>query len=199
MFNVLLQILDNGRLTDAKGRVVNFKNTIIIMTSNVGSEFLQEMARIGFATEVEASHDREETDLRDKIKKALERSFRPEFLNRIDEIIIFNSLSRAILERIVAIQLDKMRERTAKKGIEVSFAPELHTFLVEKGFDPHYGARPLKRAIQTYVLNGLAQEVIAGKIREGDRVLVGVKDGAAVFQKPVRAPKEREEVATAKR
>ncbi|OHA08267.1 MAG: ATP-dependent chaperone ClpB [Candidatus Sungbacteria bacterium RIFCSPLOWO2_01_FULL_59_16] len=198
VFNVLLQILDNGRLTDAKGRVVNFKNTIIIMTSNVGSEFLQEMARIGFATEVEAGRDREEADLRDKIQKALEHSFRPEFLNRIDEVIIFNSLSRAILERIVAIQLDRVRERTLRKGIELSFMPELRTFLVDKGFDSHYGARPLKRAIQTHLLNALAQEVIAGNIRAGDRVTVGVKDGAVVFQKPSRAVKEREKVIIAK-
>ncbi|RJQ36833.1 ATP-dependent chaperone ClpB [Candidatus Parcubacteria bacterium] len=188
VFNVLLQILDNGRLTDAKGRVVNFKNAIIIMTSNIGSEFMSDLAKIGFAMEAEMSREREETDLKDKIRKSLERNFRPEFLNRVDEIIIFSSLTRPILEAIVDIQLGRMKERTTRKGVELAFTPELKTFIVNKGFDPHYGARPLKRAIQTYVLNPLAQEIISGRIQAGDRVLVSVKDGTVVFGKAQPQP-----------
>ena len=183
VFNMLLQILDNGRLTDAKGRTVNFKNTIIIMTSNIGSEFVQEMAQIGFAAGSEDTTEKQETNLKDKIRKALERSFRPEFLNRIDEIIIFNSLTKSVLKEIVGIQLERMRAWTMAKGIDLSFGPGVKDFLVEKGFDPHYGARPLKRAIQNFLLNALAQEVIGGKIKPGDKVSVEIKDGEIEFSR----------------
>ncbi len=199
VFNILLQILDNGRLTDAKGRAVNFKNAIVIMTSNIGSEFVQEMARLGFASAAEETREEEESSLKDKIKKALEKSFRPEFLNRIDEIIIFNSLSREVLERIVAIQLERVRARTHEKGILLRFSPSLTGFLVSQGFDPHYGARPLKRAIQTHLLNPLAQEVIAGSIKAGERITAEVRDGRVIFAKSGRGAKaEKRELAAAK-
>ena len=199
VFNILLQILDNGRLTDAKGRTVNFKNTIVIMTSNIGSEFVQEMARLGFASAAEETREHEEADLKDKIRKALEKSFRPEFLNRIDEVIIFSSLSREVLGRIVGVQLGRVRARTVAKGIDLAFSPGLSGFLARQGFDPHYGARPLKRAIQTLVLNPLAQEVIAGKIKAGDRLSVEVKDGRVVFVKSARGVRtEKRELAAAK-
>ncbi|MBI2055642.1 MAG: ATP-dependent Clp protease ATP-binding subunit, partial [Candidatus Sungbacteria bacterium] len=120
---------------------------------------------------------------KDKIRKALERSFRPEFLNRIDEIIIFNSLTKNVLKEIVGIQLERMRVRTMAKGIDLSFGPGVKDFLAEKGFDPHYGARPLKRAIQNFLLNPLAQEVIAGKIKSGDKVSVEIRDGELEFSK----------------
>ncbi len=199
VFNLLLQILDNGRLTDAKGRTVNFKNTIIVMTSNIGSEFVQEMARLGFAAAVEETREREESDLKDKIRKTLEKSFRPEFLNRIDDVIIFNSLSREVLLKIVDVQLERLRERSVQKGIELSFALSVKTFLVERGFDAHYGARPLKRAVQTHILNALAQEVIAGRIKPGDQVTVEVKGEEVSFAKPVR-PRQaaKREMAAAK-
>ena len=183
VFNMLLQILDNGRLTDAKGRMVNFKNAIIIMTSNIGSEFVQEMARLGFTSAAEETREREDADLKEKIRKALEKSFRPEFLNRVDEVIVFNSLSKAVLAKIVAVQLERVRERAQTKGIDISFAANAREFLVEKGFDPHYGARPLRRAVQTYVLNALAQELIAGRIKAGDRITVETKVGAITFVK----------------
>jgi len=186
VFNVLLQILDNGRLTDAKGRVVNFKNTIIIMTSNVGSEFVQEMARLGFASAVEESREHEEQSLKDKIRKALEKSFRPEFLNRIDEIIVFNSLSKVVLRGIVEVQLERIAERARGKGIVIVFTPAVKTLLVEKGFDAHYGARPLKRAIQTHLLNPFAQEVIAGRAKSGDHITVEVRNGIVLFAKAQR-------------
>ena len=195
VFNILLQILDNGRLTDAKGRAVNFKNTIIIMTSNIGSEFVRELSRIGFAASADEAKEREGEDLKEKIQKALERSFRPEFLNRIDEIIIFNSLSREVLRRIVAIQLLRVQRRAEEKGISVAVAASAEEFLVEKGFDPHYGARPLKRAIQTHLLNPLAQELIAGRVRSGDRLNVEAKGGQLIFSKNGRAKSEKRTLA----
>jgi len=201
VFNMLLAILDNGRLTDAKGRVVNFKNTIVIMTSNVGSEFVQEMAQIGFAAGGEDTAEGQESHLRDKIRKALERSFRPEFLNRVDEIIIFNSLTKDVLRNIVGIQLEKVRERARTKGIDLLFGAGLKNFLVERGFDAHYGARPLKRAIQNYLLNALAQEVISGHIKAGDQVTAEAKGEQVEFAKAVRARAQvkKRELAVAKK
>ncbi|MBI2056411.1 MAG: AAA family ATPase [Candidatus Sungbacteria bacterium] len=186
VFNILLQILDNGRLTDAKGRMVNFKNTIVIMTSNIGGEFVQEYNRIGFMSIDEDTREQKETDVKDKIRKALERRFRPEFLNRLDEIIIFSTLSQLVLERIVEIQLDRMAKRMEGRDIAIAFTPELKKFIAIKGFDAHYGARPLKRAIQTHILDSLAQEIIGGKISGGDSILADVKDGKVVFLKNVK-------------
>ncbi|MDP3710830.1 MAG: ATP-dependent chaperone ClpB [bacterium] len=186
VFNILLQIFDNGHLTDAKGRMVNFKNTIIIMTSNIGGEFMQEIGRLGFMGIDEDTREQKETDMKDKIRKALERHFRPEFLNRLDEIIIFSSLNPETIQRIVEVQLEKVRERLEQKGIKLSFTEGLKKFISEKGYDPQYGARPLKRAIQTLVLDPIAQEMIAGKTREGDSVEADAKFGEVVFQKNVR-------------
>ncbi|MDO8500088.1 MAG: AAA family ATPase [bacterium] len=185
IFNILLQILDNGRLTDAKGRMVNFKNAIIIMTSNIGSEFAREMSELGFSAESEEAPMAREADLKEKIRKALERNFRPEFLNRVDEIIIFNSLSREILREIVDIQLAKVKGRMAKKNISVAFSNSLCSFLAEKGHDPHYGARPLKRTIQTLILDALAQKIISGEVRDGDSLSADVKNGEVVVSKVV--------------
>lgn len=186
VFNILLQILDNGRLTDAKGRTVNFKNTIIIMTSNIGSEFAQEMGRLGFMGTDEDTRERKEGDIKEKIKKALERHFRPEFLNRLDEIIIFSSLSPAVIQKIVELQLERVRKRMEGREIAISFTSEFSKFIAEKGYDPTYGARPLKRAIQSCLLDSLAQEMIAGKINEGDSLLVDVKEGAVVFGRGIK-------------
>lgn len=183
VFNVLLQILDNGRLTDAKGRTVNFKNTIIIMTSNIGGEYVQELGRLGFASADEDTRDQKELDMKDKIRKSLERQFRPEFLNRLDEIIIFSSLTREIIQRIVDIQLQRVEKRMAGREISVAFTPELKKYIAERGFDAHYGARPLKRAIQTIILDPIAQKIVEGEIKDGDSVLLDVRDGAVVFLK----------------
>ena len=183
VFNILLQILDNGRLTDAKGRTVNFKNTIIILTSNVGSEYMQEIGGLGFTSIDEDTRERKESDMKDKTRKALERSFRPEFLNRLDEIIIFSSLSPDVIQQIVDIQLEVVRKRMESKDIVISFTFELKKFIGEKGYDAKYGARPLKRAIQSSILDSLAQELIGGKIRGGDSILVDVKNGAVEFVK----------------
>ncbi len=186
VFNILLQILDNGRLTDAKGRVVNFKNTIIIMTSNIGGEYVKEMGRLGFAGAGEDTHEEKEGSMKDKIRKALERHFRPEFLNRLDEIIIFSSLGQAIIQRIVDIQLEMVRRRMVARDITIAFTTELKKFIGTKGYDPQYGARPLKRAIQQYILDPLAGELIANKITDGESLLADVRDGVVSFSKQVK-------------
>ena len=173
VFNILLQILDEGRLTDSKGTTVNFKNTIIIMTSNIGSYLFRKMGSIGFSDETKEPME----DYKDKIQKSLRDFFKPEFLNRIDEIIIFRPLNKDDLRKIVDIQLDKVKQRLKEKGIEVEFRDEVKDLLVEKGFDEVYGARPLQRAIQRYILNPLAEKIISKKIESGKKVLLGIKKG----------------------
>jgi len=171
VFNILLQVLDNGRLTDGKGRTVNFKNTIIIMTSNVGSEFAKKMSALGFATGKEVED--ENAELKEKLMEALRARFRPEFLNRIDEVIVFNPLTPEIMGKIVDIQLERVSKRLAEKNIKLVVAPAAKKLLAEMGYDPNFGARPLKRLIQRLILDPLAEKTIAGTIRPGDKALVG--------------------------
>jgi ATP-dependent Clp protease ATP-binding subunit ClpB len=173
VFNILLQILDEGRLTDSKGTTVNFRNTIIIMTSNIGSYLFRKMGSIGFS---DGSKEPIE-DYRDKIQKALRDFFKPEFLNRLDEIIIFRPLSKDDLRKIVELQLQKVKQRLLEKGIEVEFSNEVKELLIEKGFDEVYGARPLQRAIQRYVLNPLSEKIIAKKIHDGQKIVLDIKKG----------------------
>ena len=174
VFNILLQILDNGRLTDGKGRVVNFKNTIIIMTSNVGSRFTREMSRLGFTASQDEDVKGREENYRKNIKAALREHFRPEFLNRIDEIIVFNSLSKKTLEKIVDIQLEELTKRLSEKGIKISIDARAKKYIIEKGFDPEYGARPMKRFIQRTILDKLADQIIRGKVKDGSKVKVSL-------------------------
>lgn len=183
VFNILLQILDNGRLTDAKGRTVNFRNTIVIMTSNIGGEYVEALGKIGFQSDGEDTREHRETELKEKIRTTLERRFRPEFLNRLDEIIIFSSLSAEIVQNIVEIQLGQLRDRLHAKDIRVSFTENLKRHIGEKGYNVRYGARPIKRAIQQYILNPLATEMVSGRVSGGDVLLVDVKDGSVVFRK----------------
>lgn len=161
VFNMLLQVLDNGRLTDAKGRAVNFKNTIIIMTSNVGSEVLFDIEHLGFATAgSEKTRENIKERMRERISGSLKRRFRPEFLNRLDGIIIFNALRIEDLAKIVDIQLAAVSERLKKKDITLYFTEAVKTFLAKEGHDEHYGARPLKRLIQNKILNPLAELLV---------------------------------------
>ncbi|MDP3014611.1 MAG: AAA family ATPase, partial [Candidatus Subteraquimicrobiales bacterium] len=169
VFNLLLQVLDEGRLTDGHGRTVDFRNTIITMTSNIGSQWIQEIT------------DKEE--LREKVTKALKTSFRPEFLNRIDEVIIFNRLDMNEIEKIVNIQIGNLRKTLTDKNITLNTTEAAKELLALKGFDPVYGARPLKRVIQREVQNALAMKILEGEIREGDAILVDVKDGKIVLEK----------------
>jgi len=183
VFNILLQILDAGRLTDAKGRKVNFKNTIIIMTSNIGSDLIQKYARggtIGFAPEEKESVS--EKAIKNKIQDALRERFKPEFLNRIDEIIIFKSLSKKDVEKIVSLQLEKVKNRLKERKIKISFSPEAKKLIAEIGYNPTYGARPLKRVIQKEILDPLALKIVSGEIKEGDKVKIDAKNKKIVIK-----------------
>jgi len=173
-FNMLLQILDDGRLTDSKGRTINFKNTIIIMTSNLGNEVIKQYT-IGFNSgETENKKDWRQDEMKDKIDKILRDHFKLEFLNRIDEIVLFKSLSKEALENIVDLELTKVESRLHNKNITLKISAKVKKMLAEKGYDPTYGARPLKRVIQTMLLDELALEIIEGKIKEGDKVKIEV-------------------------
>jgi len=171
IFNVLLQILDDGRLTDGHGRTIDFKNTVLIMTSNLGSQWI---AKLGPA---------EEEEIKRKTMDALKTQFRPEFLNRIDEIIIFQQLTREHIGQIVGLQFAELKKRLADRHIEVELTEKAKDLLVKEGYDPAYGARPLKRTIQRLVLNPLAVRVLAGEFREGDTVTVSATDGHITFSK----------------
>jgi ATP-dependent Clp protease ATP-binding subunit ClpB len=180
VFNILLQILDDGRLTDGKGRVVNFKNAIIVLTSNVGSEMLREGGSLGFGANGSAKSS--DDNIREKIMQSLEENFKPEFLNRLDEIIIFKSLSPKILSKIVDLQLAQVRERLLKqRDIKVSIGAGVRDWLAKKGFDPNYGARPLKRVIQKNILDPLAKKIVAGEVAEGGSVKIAVEGGDIVI------------------
>ena len=160
VFNTLLQVLDDGHLTDAKGRKVNFKNTIIIMTSNLGTEIVQEYHGLGFSHNDDKAEENETKEVEAKIMETLKKHFRPEFLNRLDEIIIFNALKKDEIEKIVELRLEEVKKRLADRGIKLKVSVELKDYVVKRGFDPIYGARPLKRLIQTLILNPLAQKLL---------------------------------------
>ena len=181
VFNIMLQILDSGRLTDAKGRYVNFKNSVIIMTSNIGSQYIRQMESLGFSS-ADKEEEVAEKELRNKIQKALEVKFRPEFLNRLDEIIIFNSLKKEDLKKIVRIQIDVISERLKAKDIKLKVTEKALSFLVEEGYNPQYGARPLKRLIQDKILNQVANLIISNQIQAGGTVNVDAKNKQLVVE-----------------
>ncbi|MFH0852596.1 MAG: ATP-dependent chaperone ClpB [bacterium] len=166
IFNILLQILDDGRLTDAKGRHVNFKNAIIIMTSNVGNEIVKQYV-LGFAAE---RMEREAQQMKNKVLEALRQQFKPEFLNRVDEIVVFDSLTPEDLAKIVDLQIEEVQKRLAAKKIKIRVTKEAKKLLAQNGYDPNYGARPLKRVIQQVILDRIARDIIDGKIKEGDTI-----------------------------
>lgn len=175
VFNILLQVLDNGRLTDGKGKMVNFKNTVIILTSNVGSDYFRELSALGFSSKgkEELSRSRED-QFKEKVHEALRDTFRPEFLNRLDEIIMFNVLTPNDIGTIVDIQLGKLAERLKIKGIAVTIKPAVRAYLVEHGFDPDFGARPIKRLIQKTIVDALADRIIRGGITDGKRISISL-------------------------
>ncbi|MBI5079265.1 AAA family ATPase [Candidatus Wolfebacteria bacterium] len=180
VFNILLQILDNGRLTDGKGKMVNFKNAIIILTSNVASEQFKEMSRIGFETSA-AKKEKEDASeqkriFREKVMAELKETFRPEFLNRLDEIIIFNSLTGKEIEKIVDLQLEILKKKLAEKGIKAVIDDSLKNYLAKEGFDAEYGARPIKRLIQKFILNNLADRIIRGELKNAKKIKIGFKE-----------------------
>jgi len=180
VFNIFLQIFDNGRLTDAKGRVVNFKNTVIIMTSNIGNEVIQEYSSMGFASRDEKK-TLQEKEFESKIKTELKNHFKPEFLNRIDEIVIFHSLTKKEIAQIVKLQLNLVAERLAKNNIAIRVTEKARNLIAKKGYDPSYGARPLKRVIQNEILDELALRIIEKKIKEGDVVKIDARGDEIIF------------------
>ncbi|HPN54944.1 MAG TPA: ATP-dependent chaperone ClpB [Candidatus Moranbacteria bacterium] len=182
VFNILLQILDDGRLTDSKGRIVNFKNTVIIMTSNVGSDIIYKMGSFGFQAERQ-DNVADEEEMRTKIQSILKEQFKPEFLNRIDDIIIFHPLSKKVLEKIVELQIGLVQKRLAEKNIKLKISAEAKMYLTQKGYDPIYGARPLKRIIQNEILDELALQILEKRVAQGESVNVRVENGKIVFKK----------------
>ena len=182
VLNVMLQLLDDGRLTDGKGRTVDFRNTVVIMTSNIGSEYLATLGTVPLDAHGGQSPTISE-GVRRQVMDALRGHFRPEFLNRIDETILFHPLSRKDLASIVDIQARHLLKRLEDRKIHVELTPASRSLLVDQGYDPSYGARPLKRTIQRLVLDPLAHKVLEGQFREGDRVLIDADAGAIVFRK----------------
>ena len=178
VFNLLLQVLDDGRLTDGKGRVVNFKNTIIIMTSNIGSQHIQKMQTIGFSDNTMAQ-DYQVT--KDRVLESLKEFFRPEFLNRLDDLIVFDVLPKETIKDIVHLRLQQVFERMQSKGISVDLKPAVIDYLTDKGYDPQFGARPLNRLIQNTLLNKLANMIISSEISSGNTVIVDMKKEEMVF------------------
>ena len=181
VFNILLQILDDGRLTDGHGRVVDFRNVVVIMTSNLGTE---EVGRpvLGFRRgeeDLEAEHQK----MRTSIETALKKAFRPEFLNRIDEIVIFDPLTQEEIEEIVGLMIREVSERLAERGVTAELAPAARTWLTKEGFDPVFGARPLRRAIQRYVESPLSKAILAGEFPEGSHVIVDAGEEGLTFRK----------------
>jgi ATP-dependent Clp protease ATP-binding subunit ClpB len=186
VWNIMLQVLDDGRLTDNKGRVVNFKNTIIIMTSNLGSDIIQE--NFGDVTEKNKDEVVERTKV--EVMNRLRTTIRPEFLNRVDEIILFQPLMRGEIRGIIRIQLEALKHLVAQSGIQLHFTDYLLDYLAENGFDPQFGARPLKRLIQKEIVNQLSRKILAGDIDKAHPVLVDVFDGVVVFRNDVEQPHE---------
>jgi len=191
VFNSLLQILDEGRMTDGQGRTVDFKNTVVIMTSNIGSQYLQEGGGLGFRRH--ASDDLSAYEaIKTRVTEELKKAFRPEFLNRIDEIIVFEPLSQDQLKQIVEIQLEYLKKRLADRKITIELTDAAKEKIAAEGYDPVYGARPLKRVIQRRIQDPMALKVLEGEIHDGDHVLVDTKDGEMTFS-PSPSPVEAEE------
>jgi ATP-dependent Clp protease ATP-binding subunit ClpB len=175
VFNVLLQILDDGRLTDSKGRVVDFKNTVLIMTSNLGSREIQAAAENPLA----------DRDIKNDVLKVLRDHFKPEFLNRIDDIVVFTQLGRDQISTIIDIHLEKLRKNLAERGIAIELDQSARDLIVQEGYDPIYGARPLKRAIQSMIQNPLAVKLLNGEISSGQTVRVTAENGELRFDASV--------------
>jgi ATP-dependent Clp protease ATP-binding subunit ClpB len=173
VFNILLQVLDDGRLTDGQGRTVDFKNTVLIMTSNIGSQSIIDPKM-------------KDADKEKAVKEALKNHFRPEFINRIDEVVIYKSLGKEQISGIVKLQLDIVEERLKAKRLNIEYSPEAVSYIAELGYDPIYGARPLKRVIQTELLNPLAKAMISGQYKSGDSIKVDFKAGVLQIEKNIK-------------
>jgi ATP-dependent Clp protease ATP-binding subunit ClpC len=202
VWNALLQILEDGRLTDGQGRIVDFRSTVLIMTSNIGTQYAKQGGTLGFIRSSDA--ESEEREAKAKIEEGLRRTFRPEFLNRIDEIIIFHTLTLEHMQEIVDLQMKEIRERVEERGVSLELTGEAREWLAKEGFDPAFGARPLRRTLQRHVESPLSKAILRGEFEAGDHVLasVGQADGdekGLVFEKQqpiaVDLPQPAEEVA----
>jgi len=187
VFNILLQILDNGQLTDSKGRKVNFKNTIVIMTSNAGSQYVKEMSELGFQIyEGEEKTKINTEEMKKKIRNSLKENFKPEFLNRIDEIIIFDSLTKEDISAIADLQMELVKKRLISRGIHLELDKTAKDYLVKNGYSSEYGARELKRLIQKSILDPLAQKIVAGEIKSGEKIIIKAKGEEIVFNETIK-------------
>ncbi|MCK5075588.1 MAG: ATP-dependent Clp protease ATP-binding subunit, partial [Calditrichia bacterium] len=182
IYNILLQVLDEGHVTDSLGRKVDFRNTILIMTSNVGTRDIQQNVKIGF---MQNKSEKEETDkvIKEKIDKEIKRIFNPEFLNRLDNVVIFHQLGKKEITKIVDLVLSDLRLRLDEKNLELQLTENVKKFLAEKGYDPVLGARPLRRALQKYIEDPLADEILRGYFSDGDIVKIRLKKNEFVFEK----------------
>ena len=169
VFNILLQVLDDGRLTDGQGRTVDFKNTVIVMTSNLGSEIIQEFSKDDYVK------------MKSMVMEVVRKSFRPEFINRIDETVVFHALSEKEIREIALIQIEKIKQRLQAQNYTIELSKEAIDFIAKAGFDPVYGARPLKRAIQQYLENPLAQAILAGQLMPNKIIRVTASRDALTF------------------
>ncbi|MGL5894891.1 MAG: AAA family ATPase, partial [Bacteroidales bacterium] len=177
VFNILLQVLDDGRLTDNKGRVVNFKNTIIIMTSNLGSQIIRER----FESLTEANRDEVVSKSRDEVMELLKRTIRPEFLNRVDEVIMFTPLTLSEIRNVVYIQINGIQKMLCHNGMRIDFDDSVLDYLANEGYDPQFGARPVKRVIQRQLLNELSKAILSGVIDKECNIYVTMHDGVLTF------------------
>jgi ATP-dependent Clp protease ATP-binding subunit ClpB len=188
VFNILLQVLDDGRLTDNKGRTIDFKNTILIMTSNVGADIIQSYMEklLVIPSEAEgrvedSSRARLLADCRDEVMEVLKRTVRPEFLNRIDEVIMFEPLSQTDIRDILRMQVAGLQEKLAENGVRISFSQEFEDYMSTKGYEPAYGARPIKRLMQKELVNLLAKSILDGHVSRDSEIIVDVRDGQIII------------------
>ena len=181
VFNILLQIMDNGRLSDNLGHTVDFRNTVLIMTSNLGAEQIVRGSNLGFQAEKEGTLSYEE--MKSRVMSELKRSFRPEFLNRLDEVIVFHALNKKEVKKIVDMLLEEKKELLKEKEMNIEITQEARNLIAQEGYDPDFGARPLRRAIQKLIDNSLSEEILKGRFKEGEDIVIGIKNGNIVFNK----------------
>jgi len=183
VFNTLLQILDDGRLTDGHGRTVDFKNTVVIMTSNAGVELIKRDMTMGFAAQKDGAKARKQAyeGMKEKVLAEVKKTFRPEFLNRIDEIIVFHELTEEQLRSIVDLLVKDLQKRLAEHKLEVELTDRAKSWLAKAGYDPVYGARPLRRAIERYVENPLSNKILRGEFSQGDAIIIDLSDEGLTF------------------
>jgi ATP-dependent Clp protease ATP-binding subunit ClpC len=185
VFNTLLQVMDDGRLTDGQGRTVDFKNTVIILTSNTGVEHIKQAGAIGFATEKDASKAQRQNyeNMKERVMADVRKTFRPEFLNRLDDILVFHELSREQIGKVVELMLKDLQKRLSERSLEIETTEAAKIWLADAGFDPVYGARPLRRAIERYVENPLSSKILSGEYKEGDKIIVDMVGDGLAFKK----------------